>query len=102
MSAALRPDPPSRWWRFLRERRLKCPHGHHIPHTFAVTEAGFVRCPHRGGPGGDYRTECGAWIFLFAVRGGAIIVAQVELTEVEPMKRLETPAAMLEYLGIWT
>lgn len=93
--------PTGRWWRFLRERRLKCPAGHHIPHTFAVTEAGFIRCPHRHGDGRGVGVECGRWVFLFQIRGGALIVAEVQLSEVEPMKALGTPAEMLSYLGIW-
>lgn len=111
----LSPTPTRRWWAYVRERQLRCPCGHHIPHTFAVTEAGFIQCRHkqhptdarlhdrRGSEGyaGARVVECGLWVFLFPVRGGKVITVQVTPDECEPMRDLGTPAAMLDYLGIW-
>jgi hypothetical protein len=45
--------------------------------------------------------RCGLWVFIFAIRGAGVVVAQVSLDEMEEMRELQTPTAMLEYLRIW-
>lgn len=45
--------------------------------------------------------RCGNWVFLFAIRGGGTIVARVTPDERRAMKRLSTPAEMIEYLEIF-
>ena len=97
MSApALKPTP--RWWQFVRLGRITCPATHHVPKTFGVTEAGFVRCNHWIDA---ERRECGLWIFLLSIRGGAIVCAAVSLDEKRAMEQLSTPAELVEYLGIF-
>jgi hypothetical protein len=94
-------DSTSRWWEWLTERRIVCgpaPEGHHIPVTFRLAESGFIRCNHWNGL---ERRECGLWVFALAIRGSGVIVVRVTLDEVDEMKELETPTAMLNYLGIW-
>lgn len=44
---------------------------------------------------------CGRWVFIFAIRGGGVIVARVEPDERQAMAHLDTPAAVIEYLGIF-
>lgn len=44
---------------------------------------------------------CGRWVFLLAVRGGGIIVAEVSKDDRLAMEGLSTPAEMLEYLGVF-
>lgn len=106
------PKPAPRWWQYVRQGRIFCPLGHHIPNTFGVTEAGFVRClhaadtnnrrdvDHRGGAP-QRPVECGLWVFLLNIRGGGIVVAAVSLAEREAMSHLTTPAELIEYLGIF-
>lgn len=90
--------PARRWWRFLRERRIICPEGHHVKHRADFTESMFLPCPHW--IAGENR-ECGRLLFLFSIRGGGVIAAEVEsLDEKDAMKRLATPWAMIEYLEI--
>jgi hypothetical protein len=98
MAAAAVENSPRRWWRFVRDRRVTCAAGHHIPATFDIPEHGFVRCSHWVGL--EHR-ECGRWVFLFAIRGGRAVIAEVELREKDEMKRLTTPAEMLDYLEIF-
>lgn len=92
------PKPAPRWWQYVRAGRLFCPVGHHIPNTFGVSEAGYVRCNHWIDA---ERRECGLWIFLFNVRGGGIVTAAVSLVEKDAMSHLTTPAELIEYLGIF-
>jgi hypothetical protein len=84
--------PTRRWWRKVNRRRLVCPAGHRIPHTFDVGETGFKRCDKHG---------CDRWSFLFAIRGGGVIVAEVTLDEMTEMEHLSTPTELLDYLGIF-
>lgn len=94
-------QPPSRWWQFVTEGQLFCgpkPHGHHIKNAFDLTESGFIRCNHWVEA---ERRECGLWVFAYAVRGGRVVVARVTLDEKRAMKQLQTPAQMIDYLGIW-
>lgn len=107
MAAALRhvapltPSPTRRWWRYAGLRALTCPHGHHIPMTARINETGFLRCgkwTDRAARGGH---ECGAWVFVLAIRGGGCIIAEVSLDEQDEMAQLQTPDAMLRYLGIF-
>lgn len=91
------PMQPSRWWRYVKKRRIVCPAGHHIPSTFDIPESGFVRCPKHLNRQG---MECGRWVFIIAIRGGSCIVAEVSPDERQEMEDLSTPAAMLDYLGI--
>lgn len=80
----------------MKAKRIACPCGHHVPRDFRVTESGLVRCPKWNGA-----TECGAWLYLFAIRGGGIVVAQVELAEVDRLEQLHTPGEIIDFLGIW-
>ena len=95
---ALQPDqpPPLRWWRYVRARRIHCPAGHHIPHTFHVRESGAVRCQHR-----TKGIDCGRWVFLLPFRGGSVITAEVTLAELAEMEDLQTPTEVLDFLGIF-
>lgn len=92
------PKRPARWWQYVRAGRIFCPVGHHIPNTFDVTEAGYVRCNHWVDAD---RAECGLWIFLFNVRGGGVVTVAVSLEEKAAMTYLTTPAELIEYLGIF-
>lgn len=88
-----------RWWRWADSyRRISCPYSHHIPNTFEVNESGFVRCPKWIAA---EERECGAWLFLLAIRGDGVIVCEVTLADKEKMRRLDTPAAMVSYLGLF-
>lgn len=72
--------------------------GHHIPFTFRIPEHGFIRCAHRIGAD---RIECGRWIYLCAMRGGGVIVAEVHLSELKYVESLQTPTEVLDHLGVW-
>lgn len=91
---------PKRWWRYLDRRRIACPLGHHIPEKQVFPESGFIRCQHWINDGRSKGYECGKWIFLFAIRGGGTIVAEVELKEMRQMEEMATPTAMLDFLQI--
>lgn len=96
-----RPTPDRRWHEFVSEGRVFCgpkPDGHHLPRTFHVPESGFIRCQHWLA---NERRECGRWIFLYAIRGGRCVVAEVSLDDYRKMAVLSTPAEMIEYLGIF-
>lgn len=99
---ALTPDRARRWYEYATEGRVFCgPRdrgGHHIPNTFDIPESGFIRCSHWIG---EERRECGRWVFLYAIRGGKVVVAEVSLDEKKAMRRLQTPAEMIDYLGIF-
>lgn len=88
------PQPHARWWELAVERRIHCPVGHHIPARARINETGFVIC------GGD-KGRCGLWVFIFAIRGSGVVVAQVTPDEMEEMRDLQTPTAMLDYLQIF-
>lgn len=88
----------SRWWKYLTRRGITCPHGHHIPVKSKINETGFLMCDRWIQA---ERRECGLWVFVFAIRGDRCIVAQVSLDEQDEMDQLQTPAAMLDYLGIF-
>jgi hypothetical protein len=100
-SAPLQPDtaqPPRRWWRFLRDRRVVCPAGHHVKHRADFTDVIFLPCDHWIAA---ENRECGRLLFLFWIRGGGVIAAEVySLDEKDVMKGLATPFAMIEYLQI--
>lgn len=87
-----------RWWRFVADRSLHCSAHHSIPNNFRVTESGFVRCQHWIEA---QRRECGSWLFVYVVRGGHAIVAEVTLAEQRAMERMSTPAEMMSYLRIF-
>jgi hypothetical protein len=100
-SSDLAPASKPRWSELVNEGRIFCgprPGGHHIPNTFDIPESGFIRCSHWIG---EERRECGRWVFLYAVRGGKVVVAEVTLEDKKLMRRLQTPAEMIEYLGIF-
>lgn len=78
------------------ERRIRCPAGHPIPFTQRINETGFVRCGKW-----NAQSECGLWVFVFAIRGNGVVVAQVSLDEMDEMRDLQTPTEMLSYLRIW-
>ena len=107
-TAPLRADPP-RWWQYVRANRIRCPAGHHVPNTFSVTEAGFVRCAHiinrhdrvRRDDTPVATLECGLWVFLLAIRGGGVVSVAVSLDDKRAMAELTTPAELLDYLGIF-
>lgn len=44
---------------------------------------------------------CGRWVFLLAIRGGGIVVAEVSRDDRMAMEGFSTPAEMIEYLGIF-
>jgi hypothetical protein len=128
---ALTPRRAPRWWAYVAERRLCCgldapepgaPAGHHIPAHFEVGETGFVRCQKfvedqeaRGRTDAERRAAgrelqrsgharghlCDRWVFIYAIRGGRCIVVEVEEGERAAIRRLGTPAEMLDYLGIF-
>jgi hypothetical protein len=50
---------------------------------------------------GRVTVECGLWVFIFAIRGAGVVSAQVTLDEMEEMRELQTPTAMLNYLNIF-
>jgi hypothetical protein len=91
------PPNPGRWWKYARKRQLPCPGGHALPETFTITEDGFTRCEKRLARG----QPCGRWIYMFSIRGGGCIVAEVQLNEKRIMETLTTPAEMLEYLDVF-
>jgi hypothetical protein len=95
------PQPTARWWEYVGEGRIHCgpiPGGHHIPKTVHIPEHGFIRCLHWRK---DERRECGLWVFVYVVRGGRMVVARVDPSEMETMNTLVTPASVIDYLGIF-
>lgn len=89
-----------RWHSYAAEGRIFCgprPGGHHIPATYDLPESGFIRCGHWVA---EERRECGRWVFLYAIRGGRVVVVEVTLADKKAMRQLSTPAEMIEYLGI--
>jgi hypothetical protein len=100
-AAALTPKtgkPTARWWRYLKPRRMTCADGHHFSERARFPESGFLRCEHW--IAAEHR-ECGRWIFIYAIRGGGCVVAEVSMDERDEMDELLTPAQMIEYLGIF-
>lgn len=96
----LTPDAPRRprWWRYVHAKQLICPGQHHIKNTVKLTESGFVQCLHWI----DLeRRECGLWVFIMPIRGGRAIVSEVTEDDTDRMAELQTPAACLDYLGIF-
>lgn len=94
------PRPLARWHSYAAEGRIFCgprPGGHHIPATYDLPESGFIRCGHWVA---EERRECGRWVFLYAIRGGRVVVVEVTLADKKAMRQLSTPAEMIEYLGI--
>lgn len=95
------PQPTGRWWEWVTERRIFCgprPHGHHIPNNARINESGFLHCTHKLP---NSLERCGRWTFVLAIRGSGVIVAEVSLDEMNEMQELQTPTAMLDYLGVW-
>jgi hypothetical protein len=43
---------------------------------------------------------CDRWVFLYAIRGGGIVVAEVSPDEKDQMEDLSTPTEMIDYLGV--
>lgn len=90
-----------RWSDYVSERRLTCgpkdQGGHRIPNTMHVLECGFIRCSHWIAA---ENRECGRWLFVYTVRGGRAIVAEVQVHEIEIIRKLVTPAEILDYLGV--
>lgn len=88
-----------RWWAWADSyRRVRCPRGHSIPNTFEVPESGFVRCNKWVA---EEHAECGRWVFLLCIRGDGVIVCEVTLEDKGKMRKLDTPAAMVSYLGLF-
>lgn len=85
-----------RWWKWLYDRRLTCAGGHRIPNLFNIDESGSVRCNKFVGSG-----ECGKWIWLFHFPGGGNIVVDVNLEDLETMRRMTTITEKLDYLDIF-
>lgn len=99
--SGLTPDAGTRWSALVEEGRIFCgPRGvgHHFSDTFDINESGFIRC---GKWIAEEQRECGRWVFLYAIRGGKVVVAEVSLDERRAMRKLATPAQMIEYLGIF-
>lgn len=46
------------------------------------------------------KRPCDRWIFLYAIRGGGIVTAEVSPNEKSEMEELSTPTEMMEYLQI--
>jgi hypothetical protein len=95
---------PLRWWTYADMHQLICARGHrftpesHDSPPFDITESGFVRCT---AVDAHSQLPCDRWVFLFAIRGGGCVVADVSIEEKKAMKGLATPAAMIDYLGIF-
>jgi hypothetical protein len=87
-----------RWKDYIFGGRLRCPCNHSFPTKVEINDTGFIRCDHWIA---SERRECGRWIFLLAVRGGGAIVAEVTLDDKAAMRKLSTPAQMLDYLGLF-
>lgn len=108
MNAQQKPErrrPVPRWWEFGPDNMIFCGPpgaGHHIPNNFDFVEAGWVFCRHwiPDAPGVQGH-ECGQLVFVYRFRGGFSLTAAVSRSEKEEMKRLATPAAMVEYLGVF-
>ena len=92
------PSPGPRWWRYVRRNRLVCPNGHHIPEKASFPEHGFILCDKHMGRGLGL---CGTWLFVYAIRGGGIIEAEVQLWEKRAMEEIQTPGEMIHFLGIF-
>ena len=69
-----------------------------MPEKANINDTGFIRCDHWIA---SERRECETWIFVFAIRGGSNVVAEVTLDEKAKMRQLTTPSEMLDYLGIF-
>jgi len=94
----VRAESATRWWRWIGHRRISCPLRHPIPPKAEINDTGFIQCAHWIA---DEHRECGRWIFLFSVRGGGSVVAEVTLDEKARMRQLTTPSEMLDYLNIF-
>lgn len=82
----------------MHAKQLLCPYQHHIKNTVKITESGFVQCLHW--ISGEHR-ECGLWVFIMPIRGGRAIVAEVTEDDADAMMELQSPGAMLDFLGIF-
>ena len=82
----------------MHSKQLLCPSQHHIKNSVRITESGFIQCPHWIAA---ERRECGLWVFILPFRGGRAIVVEVTEDDTDAMSELQTPAAMLDFLGIF-
>lgn len=95
----MKDEPWKRRWHWCdSSRRLTCPEHHHTPHVLDFNESGFFRCQKWIA---EEKRECGLWSFVLALRGDGVIVCEVTLADKERMKKLDTPAAMINYLRIF-
>jgi hypothetical protein len=99
-AAAVKPDKPERWWRFVRKGRITCPLGHRMTFNAYFPEHGCTRCQHGAHDG---QPACGRWIFIVSIGGGGNIIVELNVAEVREIERLgiKTPTEILDYLGVW-
>lgn len=100
--------PVPRVKQFVKEGRIVCPVGHHIPNTVRIPEHGFIRCAHvlnrddrvpaSQRPGRVQ--ECGLWTYIVVIRGRVLLVA-VDLAELTVLEAMQTPGEILDYLGVF-
>ena len=87
-----------RWWRWCDSyRRISCPKGHHIPNKseIFVESNGAIRCSKWVEAD---RAECGAWLYILAIRGDGVIVCEVTLEDMAKIRNMDTPTAIISYL----
>jgi hypothetical protein len=91
-------DRRPRWWRYVHAKQLLCPCQHHIKNVQKINDSGFIQCLHWIAA---EQRECGLWIFILPIRGGRAIVVEVSEDDTDAMGDLQTPGAMLDFLGIF-
>lgn len=100
-AAPLQPETDqltSRWWRYVKRKRMVCPIGHHFNNSWSPLETGLIQCKHWIA---EDRRECGLWIFAFVIRGGKCVIAEVTQAETSQLEEFTTPAELIDYLGIF-
>jgi hypothetical protein len=88
----------SRWWCYVPRKRLICPVGHHFNNSWHPLESGLIRCDKWIA---EEKRECGLWIFVYVVRGGKCVIAEVRQDEASHLSELTTPAEVIDYLQIF-
>jgi hypothetical protein len=78
---------------------LKCAAGHPFPNNVRFDSRGSRRCDHWIDA---EKRQCGLWIYLIAVEGGGVVVADVTVDELNEIQHLKSGTEIIDFLGIWT
>lgn len=82
--------------------KLRCPHGHPLPHNVWTPSLAAVRCVWR--VAGPRSPECGSIVLLIALTEGLRCVVEVSHAEARHIEQSRmSPAEAAHYLGLaWT